>query len=86
MLRSSCALSIAVLLSVASGSALADPLALLDRNGSYVAVEAYGPDILRITLAEGQSFCHGGLARFTWAYGVALERGRACVLLRHRRR
>ena len=51
-MRASRALSIAVLLSVASGSALADPLALLDRNGSYVAVEAYGPNILRITLAQ----------------------------------
>src|ERR1700728_2822288 len=51
-MRSGRALSIALLLSVASGSAFADPLALLDRNGSYVAVEAYGPNILRITLAQ----------------------------------
>jgi alpha-D-xyloside xylohydrolase len=46
------ALLIAAMLSVASGGALAEPLALLDRNGSYVAVEAYGPNILRITLAQ----------------------------------
>ena len=37
---------------VGSASALAHPLALLDRNGSYVAVEAYAPNILRITLAQ----------------------------------
>jgi alpha-D-xyloside xylohydrolase len=46
------ALLIAALLSVTAGTALADPLALLDRNGSYVAVEAFGPNILRITLAQ----------------------------------
>ena len=32
--------------------ALADPLATLDRNGSLIAVEPYGPDIVRITLAR----------------------------------
>jgi alpha-D-xyloside xylohydrolase len=46
------ALLIAALLSVAAGTTFADPLALLDRNGSYVAVEAFGPNILRITLAQ----------------------------------
>jgi alpha-D-xyloside xylohydrolase len=46
---------IAVMLSVASRSTLADPLALLDRNGSYVAVEAYAPNILRITLAQDKA-------------------------------
>lgn len=46
------ALSIAALLSLATDSALADPLALLDRNGSYLAVDAYAPNILRITLAQ----------------------------------
>jgi alpha-D-xyloside xylohydrolase len=29
----------------------ATPLALLDRNGSYVAIEAYSPNIIRITLS-----------------------------------
>jgi alpha-D-xyloside xylohydrolase len=46
-------LSIAAIL--ASRAVLADPLALLDRNGSYVAVEAYGPNILRITLAQDKA-------------------------------
>ncbi len=46
------ALAIAALLSVTSDGVRADPLALLDRNGSYVAVEAYAPNILRITLAQ----------------------------------
>jgi alpha-D-xyloside xylohydrolase len=50
--RSLNALAIAVVLSVASRGAPADPLALLDRNGSYVAVEAYAPNVLRITLAQ----------------------------------
>jgi alpha-D-xyloside xylohydrolase len=45
------ALSIASLW-LGSACALAHPLALLDRNGSYVAVEAYAPNILRITLAQ----------------------------------
>ena len=27
------------------------PLALLDRNGSYVAIEPYAPNIVRITLS-----------------------------------
>ena len=49
------ALSIAALLSVSSHSAFAEPLALLDRNGSYVAVEAYAPNILRITLARDKA-------------------------------
>jgi alpha-D-xyloside xylohydrolase len=34
-----------------TGPAMATPLALLDRNGSYVAIEAYAPNIVRITLA-----------------------------------
>ena len=46
------ALSIAALCSTASERIFATPLALLDRNGSYVAVEAYAPNILRITLAQ----------------------------------
>jgi len=45
-------LSVAALLGVASTGVLAEPLALLDRNGSYVAIEAYAPNILRVTLAQ----------------------------------
>jgi alpha-D-xyloside xylohydrolase len=36
---------------MAAGLAHAAPLALLDRNGSYVAVEPYAPNIVRITLS-----------------------------------
>src|SRR5215472_7255981 len=46
------AVSIAALFSLASCSAIAAPLAVLDRNGSYVVIEAYAPNILRITLAQ----------------------------------
>jgi alpha-D-xyloside xylohydrolase len=35
-----------------AGSALAEPLAILNRNGSYVVVEAYAPNIVRITLSD----------------------------------
>jgi alpha-D-xyloside xylohydrolase len=35
-----------------STAATAAPLALLDRNGSYVAVEAYAPNIVRVTLSQ----------------------------------
>src|SRR5215469_3101216 len=48
------AVSIAALFSLAGGSAIAAPLALLDRNGSYVVIEAYAPNILRITLAQAK--------------------------------
>lgn len=52
-MRSAPALSTAALLSLASQTVLAsEPLALLDRNGSEVAVEAYAPNILRITIAQ----------------------------------
>jgi alpha-D-xyloside xylohydrolase len=40
-----------LLLIVAQGFVVAAPLALLDRNGSHVSVEAYAPDIVRITLS-----------------------------------
>ena len=34
-----------------SGSVIAGPLAVLDRNGALVAVDAYAPNIIRITMA-----------------------------------
>lgn len=43
-----------LLLCLVAGSAAAEPLALLDRNGSYVSVEAYAPNIVRITLSQDQ--------------------------------
>ncbi|EJL34338.1 TIM-barrel domain-containing protein [Novosphingobium sp. AP12] len=36
---------------LSAGAALAEPMALLDRNGSRVAVEPYAPNIVRVTIA-----------------------------------
>ena len=36
---------------VASGAVFAEPLALLNRNGSHVAIEVYAPNIARVTLS-----------------------------------
>jgi len=38
----------------AATPALADPLATLNRNGSYVSVEPYAPNIVRVTIATEQ--------------------------------
>jgi alpha-D-xyloside xylohydrolase len=43
--------AIATLLAVASHAALAAPIATLDRNGAFVAVESYGPNVLHVTIA-----------------------------------
>jgi alpha-D-xyloside xylohydrolase len=40
-----------LILAVAPGFAVAAPLALLDRNGSHVSIEAYAPNIARVTLS-----------------------------------
>src|SRR5882672_8743262 len=42
---------LALALAVAPGFAPAAPLALLDRNGSQVSIEAYAPNIVRVTLS-----------------------------------
>jgi alpha-D-xyloside xylohydrolase len=42
-----------------SGPAAAAPLALLDRNGSYVSIETYAPNIVRITLAVDKDLALG---------------------------
>ena len=44
-------LSVFAALLAVSGMVTAEPLGLLDRNGSFVAVEPYGPNIVRITLS-----------------------------------
>ena len=44
-------LCLAVALIAAQGFTVAAPLALLDRNGSHVSVEAYAPNIIRVTLS-----------------------------------
>jgi alpha-D-xyloside xylohydrolase len=55
MLRMRTVRALSIALMLVSRGVLADPLALLDRNGSYVSVEAYGPNILRITLARDKT-------------------------------
>jgi alpha-D-xyloside xylohydrolase len=42
---------LALILITVRGFAVAAPLALLDRNGSLVAIEAYAPNIVRVTLS-----------------------------------
>ena len=48
---SSKGLCLALILTAAQGFAVAAPLALLDRNGSHVSIEAYAPNIVRVTLS-----------------------------------
>ena len=45
-------LGMTLLFGAACRPAVAVPLATLDRNGSYVSIEAYGPNILRVTLSQ----------------------------------
>jgi len=42
---------VALTFALSGNIAAAAPLALLDRNGSYVAIEAYAPNIIRVTLS-----------------------------------
>ncbi|HWK51040.1 MAG TPA: hypothetical protein VNR40_14205, partial [Steroidobacter sp.] len=42
---------VSLALMCASGIVTAEPLGLLDRNGSYVAIEPYAPNIVRVTLS-----------------------------------
>src|SRR5262245_27465957 len=48
-----------------STAATSAPLALLDRNGSYVAVEAYASNIVRVTLSQDKA-----LAMAPAGYGI----------------
>lgn len=50
------------------GTAVASPLALLDRNGSYVAIEPYAPNIVRVTISLDKD-----LALAAPGYGFAAE-------------
>ena len=54
-----------ILFACLSTAAAAAPLALLDRNGSYVAVEAYAANIVRITLSQDRA-----LALAPAGYGI----------------
>src|ERR1700736_256968 len=44
-------LCLVLILIAAHDLAVAAPLALLDRNGSHVSLEAYAPNIVRVTLS-----------------------------------
>lgn len=44
-------LAVAIACLAGAGPALAEPMALLDRNGSRVAIEPYAPNIVRVTIA-----------------------------------
>jgi alpha-D-xyloside xylohydrolase len=35
-----------------ASAAMANPLAVLDRNGSFVSVEPYGPNVVRVTISD----------------------------------
>jgi alpha-D-xyloside xylohydrolase len=43
--------AIATVLAALGQAALAAPIATLDRNGAYVSVESYGPNVLHVTIA-----------------------------------
>src|ERR1700737_2951416 len=51
MHRHAFTICLALILMVTRGVAVAAPLALLDRNGSHVSIEAYAPNIVRVTLS-----------------------------------
>ncbi|PZR33278.1 TIM-barrel domain-containing protein [Caulobacter segnis] len=42
-----------------AGAAAAEPIATLDRNGSYVAVETYAPNIVRVTISQERDLAAG---------------------------
>ena len=59
-------LGIVLLLAAIGAPAAAEPLALLDRNGSYVSIEAYAPNIVRVTLSQDKN-----LALAPPGYGIS---------------
>ena len=40
---------------ICATAAWADPLATVERNGTYVAIEPYAPNIVRVTIATDQA-------------------------------
>lgn len=42
-----------------AGAAAAEPIATVDRNGSYVAVETYAPNIVRVTISQERDLAAG---------------------------
>jgi hypothetical protein len=55
MRRHAHTLCLALVLIAARGFAVAAPLALLDRNGSHVSIEAYAPNIVHSRLPDSGS-------------------------------
>src|SRR3954465_14462678 len=54
--RKTLAASISLIaLGAAAAAAQAAPIATLDRNGAWVSVEAYGPNVVRVTLAADKA-------------------------------
>jgi len=53
--RKTLAASISLIALGAAASAQAAPIATLDRNGAWVSVEAYGPNVVRVTLAADKA-------------------------------
>jgi alpha-D-xyloside xylohydrolase len=45
----------ASVLALLAGAAMAEPLAVLDRNGAWVAVEAYGPNVIHVTISDDKA-------------------------------
>ena len=85
---------VAAIASLVSLSALAAPLATVDRNGAYVAIEPYAPNIVRITialdrkqaeLAPGEGFIDksnaGGWSRRTATAGDAFGSDQMTVVV-----
>ncbi|MFT4250892.1 MAG: glycoside hydrolase family 31 protein [Caulobacter sp.] len=52
-------------LSVAAGMAVAAPATTVDRNGSYVSIETYAPNVIRVTISQDKD-----LAKAAPGYGV----------------
>ncbi|PXA94811.1 alpha-glucosidase, partial [Caulobacter sp. D4A] len=52
-------------LSAAAGLAVAAPTTTVDRNGSYVSVETYAPNVIRVTISQDKD-----LAKAAPGYGI----------------
>ena len=52
--------SLTVLIAACAFGAAAAPMTVLDRNGTYVAVEAYGPNVVRVTIATDKDRAGSG--------------------------
>lgn len=60
----------AVWIVLAAASMAASPLTTLDRNGAWVSVEAYGPNVIRVTIAQEKAEALKGPG-----YGILADHG-----------